>query len=492
MGSWLTNHRMATRRFSSSIRSRSAHSECRSAGHSALTTSAREVLGVSLLDSVPVGTGGEALGGELAHRREHPEPRPGVGRDDAHEAVPSERIQQVEHLVFGALGDDRRGGDRPSVGEDRQARPGAAVPRRRGGRRSIRPSPAGCVAVRGDRPDRCPSASSTILESGEQRNRFEQPGARRRQLDGERQTVEAPADLRDGEHVVLGQGEVVADGLGPIDEQLHGGQRRELFDRRSLRERRHRQRRRPGTPARHGAAARCGSWPGPQPRAARQELVELGRDTDHLLEVVQHEQRRACSSKCSIRASTGGRVPSMVAPTAAATRGSTSSGSAIEASGTNTVRRESPIVEVLTDGDRQSRLADATRTGEGDQPHVRATRAVRSPRRCRAGGRSTTSTTPGAIAGPAGRRSNQPRRSPRSVGTSTGRRREPLTQERGQVVADQPTELAWSPERPVRVGPLGLELADHGRQLRFPIRRRCLDVQEPRERIGEPELILET
>jgi hypothetical protein len=81
-----------------------------------------------------------------------------------------------------------------------------------------------------------------ILEASEQRNRFKQSGAGRRQLDGERQTVEAPADLHDGHRIALGQGKVIADGLGSIHEQLHGWQRRELFDRRRLRKHRHRQR----------------------------------------------------------------------------------------------------------------------------------------------------------------------------------------------------------------------------------------------------------
>ena len=59
-------------------------------------------------------------------------------------------------------------------------------------------------------------------EPSEQCTRFQQPCASRGELDGERQTIEAPADLDDGQRVVLGQGEVVADGLGSIDEQAHG------------------------------------------------------------------------------------------------------------------------------------------------------------------------------------------------------------------------------------------------------------------------------
>ena len=78
-------------------------------------------------------------------------------------------------------------------------------------------------------------------QPGEQRSWFQQSGAGGGQLDGERQTIEAPADLHDGERVVVGQREAVAHGLGSIDEQLHGRQRAELLDRRAIRERRHRQ-----------------------------------------------------------------------------------------------------------------------------------------------------------------------------------------------------------------------------------------------------------
>ncbi len=131
-----------------------------------------------------------------------------------------------------------------------------------------------------------------VLEPSEQRIRFEQSGARRGQLDGERQTVEAPADLDNRERVVLGQGEVVADGLGSIDEQLHRGQRRELFDRRLLRERRHAQRADRILPLGAEPQHRAARGQDLEPGTAGQELVELGRHADHLLEVVEHEQRR--------------------------------------------------------------------------------------------------------------------------------------------------------------------------------------------------------
>ena len=40
--------------------------------------------------------------------------------------------------------------------------------------------------------------------------------------------------------------------------------------------------------------------------------------------------------------------------------------------------------------------------------------------------------------------------------------------------------------------PSRLELVDHGRQPRFSVGRRCLDVQQPGDRVGESELVLES
>ena len=63
---------------------------------------------------------------------------------------------------------------------------------------------------------------------------------------------------------------------------------------------------------------------------------------------------------------------------------------------------------------------------------------------------------------------------------------ERLTQEQGEVVPDQTPELPRGAERPVGVGPLGLELRDHRRQPRLPLGCRSLDVQEPRDGSREP------
>ena len=250
-----------------------------------------EVLGVPPLDVGQVGAGGEALGGQLPHRCEHAEPRPGVGRVDVHEAVPGERVEQIERPVLGEIGDVHGRLDRPAVDEDRQGGQHVLL--------GVVEQPDAPFDGRAQRAlalgkiDRAGAQGvEATSEPGEQRIRFQQSGAGRGELDGERQTVEAPADLHDGQRVVLGQGEVVADGLGPIDEQLHGGQRGQLFDRRPLRERRHRQRADRvlplGPEPKHGAARREDLEAG----AAGEELVELGRDADDLFEVVQHEQGR--------------------------------------------------------------------------------------------------------------------------------------------------------------------------------------------------------
>ncbi len=175
------------------------------------------------------------------------------------------------------------------------------------------------------------------FEPSEQCARFQQPCASRGELDGERQTIEAPADLDDGQRVVLGQRRSRS-GRPGLDRRTAARpvERGQLFHRWPLREPGHRERADRilplGPEPKHGAARRQDLEVG----TAGQELVELGCDTHDLFEVVQHEQRRS-AAKCSTRTSSAGREPSMVALTAAAMRGSTSSGWAIASSATNTV-----------------------------------------------------------------------------------------------------------------------------------------------------------
>ncbi len=91
--------------------------------------------------------------------------------------------------------------------------------------------------------------------------------------------------------------------------------------------------------------------------------------------------------------------------------------------------------------------------------------------------------------GPAGRcRRGRRRRSARPA-----RGREPLAQEQGEVVADEPPELPRADGTSgTSRSPRDLDLVDHGRQPRLPVRRRRLDVQQPGHRMGEPELVLQT
>ena len=287
--SWVRNQRMATRRFSSSVRNRSAHSACRSAGQSAFSTSEPKYSACRRSTSAR---------SALAARRSAANSRtassmrnlgPASVASTLHEAVPGECIEQIERRVFR---DDRRPA-RPPRRSTRRRRPtgwrACAARRHRAARRSTRPSLAACAGARGGRPGRARGVEAAA-EPGEQRTWFEQPGAGRGQLDGERQTVEAPTDLHDGQGVVVGQGEVVADGLGAIDEQLHRGQRGQLPQWRPLRERRHRQcadRVLPlGPEPKHRPARREDHEAG----AAGKELVELGGHVHDLFEVVEHEQ----------------------------------------------------------------------------------------------------------------------------------------------------------------------------------------------------------
>ena len=199
---------------------------------------------------------------------------------------------------------------------------------------------------------------------------FQQSGAGRSELDGQRQTIEAPADLHDGERVVVGQDEVIADGLGSIDEQLDGWPRGQPLDRHALRERGHRQRADRvlalGPKPKRGAA-RCENL---ETGAAGQELVEVGSDADDLFEVVQHEQ--------------GGRFRELLdqdvhgracALHGHAHRGGDARQDQLGLSDGSERHEYRPlwvaIVQLLPDGDRQSRLADSARTGEGEQPDLR-------------------------------------------------------------------------------------------------------------------------
>ena len=177
----------------------------------------------------------------------------------------------------------------------------------------------------------------------------------------------------------------------------------------------------------------------------------------------------------------------MVAPTAAAMRGQHQLGL-----GDRSQRHEDralrvAIIQLGPHRDRQPGLADAAGAGEGDQPDSGRLQQLRdigdvvlAPDQRRRGHRQ---------------RARDPPATARRGGCRTSRAavsgREPLAQKHGEIVTDQPPELARATERSVGVGSLGLELVDHGRQPCFSVGRRCLDVQQAGHRRGEPELVLQ-
>ena len=105
----------------------------------------------------------------------------------------------------------------------------------------------------------------------------ERSGAGGRELDGERQTVEAGADVGDHRVVVVGEFERRAGGVSPGDEEAHGVVGRE---------RRHRP---DGLAADAQSLAARGE--DAQRRAATQQVLgDLGGRGDHVLAVVEHDQ----------------------------------------------------------------------------------------------------------------------------------------------------------------------------------------------------------
>ena len=290
--SWVKNQRIATRRFSSSTPSRSAHSTCRSAGQLASATSSAKYSACRCATSAPAppaASRSAASSRTVTSMRKRGSTSFG---DDADEAVAGERVEQVERLVLRAAADTawrRRASSR--------RRTPTGPPRARAPASSRSPKLHSTVARR----VRWRSGRSTrsraqrvedVFEPGEQRGGCEHPGAGRGELDRQRQPVEAPADLRHRGRVRVVQREVVAHRPGPVDEEPHRGQRRELVERRPLGERRHRQRLDRVLPLSASRSSGAARGEDRDVGARGQELVELGRHAGHLLEVVEHQQRR--------------------------------------------------------------------------------------------------------------------------------------------------------------------------------------------------------
>ena len=183
-----------------------------------------EVLRVAPLDVRQVRGDGKPLGGELPYGCEHPESRPDNGRIDADQAVPSERVEQIERPIFGEAGNVHGCRDRPAFDKDRQGGEHVLLgvieqPDAPFDGRAQRALTFGKIHRAGTQ-----SVEATS-EPSEQCIWFQQSDAGRCELDRQRQTIEAAADLHNGERVSVGQREVITDGLGAIEEQLDGGQR---------------------------------------------------------------------------------------------------------------------------------------------------------------------------------------------------------------------------------------------------------------------------
>ena len=127
-------------------------------------------------------------------------------------------------------------------------------------------------------------------QPAQQRVGLEQPGAGGGQLDGQRQALQAPADLRHRRRVVLGEGEVVAHRAGPVDEQRHRRRRRQLLERHAAGLGRQRQRRHRVLPLGPQLQHRAAGGQDRHAGTAGQQLVEVAGGVDHLLQVVEDQQ----------------------------------------------------------------------------------------------------------------------------------------------------------------------------------------------------------
>ena len=224
----------------------------------------------------------------------------------------------------------------------------------------------------------------------EQRSWLQHSGAGGRQLDGERETIDEPADLHDSDDVVLGQGEGVADCLRPIEEELHGRQRRHLVGRRRFRERGHGERVDrvlAFRPEAKNGAARSEDL---NTRAASQELIKQGRDTHELFQVVQHKEDRV------VREVVDQDVQRRPRAHHRRTHRSRDAGQnqlgRVDSSERHEGRPFREAVSVARPPDGEPRLANAARAGEGNQAHL-ATAAIGDSRQRRPRVRSTTLTS---------------------------------------------------------------------------------------------------
>jgi hypothetical protein len=298
----------------------------------------------------------------------------------------------------------------------------------------------------------------------------QQPGAGGRQLDGQGQTLQAPAQLHHRPGVALGQGEIGARRAGAVQKQRHRRRAFQLLQWHADRVGWERQRRDRVLPLRpqpqHRPAGRQDRHPG----AAGQQLAQVAGRIQHLLQVVQDEQPAVVPQLLHQRLKRRVR-PSKVGPHCPADAGQDLLGL-----GDCRQRHEHDIgIEAVSHalgcGCHQAGLTDPTGPGQGHQPHVGSVEQTRHladgllppDQRGRFHGQRTRTTQ--------GRR-----RRGRGLRAGGG---EPLAQQGRQVVADQPPQLGGRAEPPIRR--LLRDPAQQLGQARLAVGRRRLDIQQARQ-----------
>jgi hypothetical protein len=229
--------------------------------------------------------GGAALDGKLADRLEHAVAHRAVVVGRCQQRLTHQRIDEVEHVVPG----DRAAGahglrrlERAAAGEDRGAHQRQPLGLAQQVVRPLHRMAQGLVAA--ERPPPAAQQPEALVEALEDLARAHRPHARRGKLDGERNAVEAAADLDHRSGIAL-RPEARQHRARPLGEQrdcrrVHAGRRCQ---------------RRQGQDAlavdREGLAAGCQHR---QPRTALQELADqLRHRLDQVLAIVEHQQEPA-------------------------------------------------------------------------------------------------------------------------------------------------------------------------------------------------------
>ena len=328
-------------------------------------------------------------------------------------------------------------------------------------------------ASRGARPS-APSASSrrSAISPGD-----EQPAARRRQLDRQRQPVDAPADLRDRGRVGVVQVEAGVVGARSLAEQRDGSPRRPA---------------RPRPRASRARAARAAT-PGSAPRPAAlsgsrlvartvsagqavQQPADERRGRQHVLEVVDHQQQVLGGQEAL-----GGLVGGLAREHDDRERLDDRRGHVLGPLQRGERDEVRAVGEVRLDRarglQRQARLADPARAREGEQPHAADAQPVRDRAHVVRRGRSSGSATAAARSRrPAGRHRGQRREVRRQIADDE------LEQMLGAIEVLQPV-LTEIPERDIGRQLVGDQLARGARDQHLPAvagradPRRAVDVQ---------------